>query len=201
MSIKPNLLLDLDQTLIYSEPSEDFDFTTNQDKMDKMDHHDMDGVYVIFQRPGLQTFLTYLFENFNISIWTAASKDYALFIINNIILKDPSRKLDWIFFSYHCEISKKHTGHSKSLSVLWDIYKIPGYSKKDTVIIDDYNEVFDTQRGNCIVAEPFIFSNNDSENDDFLIRLIPHLINMKNYIKKNQGTEPAMDVNIKLKVK
>ena len=199
MSTKPNVLLDLDLTLVYSEPAEDFDFVANKDKMDRIGHEDMDGVYIIFQRPGLQTFLTYLFENFNVSVWTAASKDYALFIIDKIILKEPDRKLDWIFFSYHCDISKKHTGRSKSLSMLWDVYNIPGYSKRDTVIIDDHIEVFDTQRGNCIIAEPFVFSNEGSEEDDYLDRLIPQLVNMKNYIIKDEGNEPAMNLNIKMK--
>jgi len=199
MSTKPNILLDLDQTVIYSEPAENFDFEGNAEKMEKIPHTDMEGVYVIFERPGLQTFLSYLFENFNVSIWTAASKDYALFITKNIILKEPSRKVDWIFFSYHCEISKKRTGRSKSLSILWDIYEIPGYSKKDTVIIDDNSEVFDTQRGNCIVAEPFVFSQEGSEDDDYFQRLLPQLMKMKKYIDNKEGIEPAMNVNIAIK--
>ncbi len=199
MSPKPNVLLDLDQTLICSEACEDFDFEVNEDKMNKIEYEDMDGVYIIFQRPGLQPFLSYLFENFNVSVWTAASKDYALFIIDKIILKEPSRELDWIFFSYHCDISKSKTSRSKSLSVLWDIYNIPGYSKEDTVIIDDNSEVFETQRGNCIIAEPFIFSEDDSEEDNYLDRLIPQLVKMKKYIAAKEGTEPAINVNIKMK--
>ena len=41
-----------------------------------------DGHYKVFERPGLQEFLDYLFANFNVSVWTAASKSYALFIID-----------------------------------------------------------------------------------------------------------------------
>ena len=201
MPKKPNILLDLDQTVIYAEPSENFDFDGNAEKMAKLSHADMDGVYVIFERPGLQPFLSYLFENFNVSVWTAASKDYALFITKNILLKEQSRKVDWIFFSYHCDISKKKSGRSKSLSMLWDVYDIPGYLPRDTVIIDDYSEVYDTQKGNCILAEPFIFSNEGSEDDDYFQRLIPELIKMKKYIDTEKGTDPAMNVNIAIKIK
>ena len=64
--------------------------------------------YIIFERPGLQQFLTFLFKYFNVSIWTAASKDYALFIIDKIIIAgNKDRKIDYVFFSYHCGISKK----------------------------------------------------------------------------------------------
>ena len=59
------------------------------------------------ERPHLQEFLDYLFENYNVSIWTAASKDYALYIINYVILKEPERKLNFVFFSHHCDIAKK----------------------------------------------------------------------------------------------
>jgi hypothetical protein len=55
----------------------------------------MENYYIIFERPGLQQFLTFLFKNFNVSIWTAASKDYALFIIDKIIIAgNKNRKID-----------------------------------------------------------------------------------------------------------
>jgi len=108
MRHKSNIVLDLDQTLISSEIIKEFDFTQNKEKSKKFNFHNMDEYYLVFERPGLQSFLDNLFENFNVSIWTAASKDYALFIIEKIILKNnPKRKLDWVFFSYHCRISKK----------------------------------------------------------------------------------------------
>ena len=138
-----NIILDLDQTLISAEAEEDYDFNKNKNKAKLFNFKDMDGYYIVFERPNLQSFLDYVFENFNVSVWTAASKDYALFIIEKIILCDkPERKLDWIFFSYHCDISKKITKHTKDLSMLWDIYKIDNYEKDNTLIIDDYDEVY-----------------------------------------------------------
>ena len=115
---KLNILLDLDETLISSKASEEFNFK-NKKKMKKFDFEDMDGYYIIFERPNLQKFLTYVFENFNVSVWTAASKDYALFIIDKIIIGNrKNRKLDYIFFSYHCDISKKMVKGIKRLQIL-----------------------------------------------------------------------------------
>ena len=99
MPNKPFLFLDLDQTIISAEASEDFNFVKHHKKIKKFHYENMEGYYLIFSRPNLQEFLDYIFKNFNVSVWTAASKDYALFIIDKIILKDlPERKLDYIFF-------------------------------------------------------------------------------------------------------
>lgn len=166
------ILLDLDQTLISAEASEEFDIKKEKDKAKKFKFHDMEGFYVVFERPGLQKFLDFLFKNFNVSIWTAASKDYALFIIDKIILAGKKdRRLDYIFFSYHCDVSRTEKGGSKDLSMLWDIYKLDGYDQKNTLILDDYDEVYNTQPHNCIMAKPFEFTEKDSEKDTYLKRL------------------------------
>ena len=163
-----NVILDLDQTLISAEDWDEKDFEENKEKAKKFTFHDMDGYYIVFERPHLQSFLDYLFANFNVSVWTAASKDYALFIIDQIILTKPNRHLDWVFFSYHCDISKKKKNGSKDLGMLWDEYKLEGYNKDNTIIIDDYEEVHDTQPDNCVIAAAFEFTNESSDRDKYL---------------------------------
>ena len=151
----------------------------------------MDGYYYIFYRPGLQEFLDYLFDNFDVSVWTAASKDYALFIIEKLVLAGrPERKLDYVFFSYHCKISNKLKNGSKDLSILWDIYKLDGYTKQNTYILDDYDEVYNTQKNNCIIAPPFYFTAEKSEKDRFLLNLIPELEKMRIRIEKKEDLKP-----------
>ena len=176
-----NIILDLDQTLISGECTDDYDISEYKKKMKKFEYGDMEGFYIIFERPGLQEFLDFLFENFNVSVWTAASKDYALFIIDNMLLKNkPERKLDYIFFSYHCDISEELKGGSKNLEMLSDVYNLPGYTKDNTVIIDDNSEVIDTQPDHVIVALPFYFLDENSENDDFLEKIAkPKLLELK----------------------
>jgi len=185
---KFNILLDLDQTLISAEAEDDYDFVGNREKAKLFNFHDMEGYYVVFERPGLQKFLDFLFKNFNVSVWTAASKDYALFIIDKIINQNkPERKLDWIFFSYHCDLSRKLLKGSKDLSILWELYKITGYSSENTIIIDDYDEVYNTQKNNCIVALPFEFGESNSEKDIYLEKL-QEILN----ISKNSNTSSKL---------
>ena len=189
---RKKFILDLDETIISAEAAEEYDFEKYKKKASKFRFEPMEGYYIIFERPYLQEFLDFLFKNFDVTVWTAATKDYALFIINKIILgKKENRKLDFIFFSYHCNISKKIKNGSKDLSMLWDVYKIKGYNKKNTLILDDYDEVYTTQKDNCIIAEQFKFVNENSEKDVFLKKLKrkikKHLIsddNVQNTIKK-----------------
>jgi hypothetical protein len=95
----------------------------------------------------------------------------------------PERKLDYIFFSYHCNISKKLKKGSKDLSMLWDVYEIEGYNNKNTFILDDLDEVFEIQNDNCIIADQFKFVKKNSENDNFLKQLIPKI---KKYVLKKE---------------
>jgi TFIIF-interacting CTD phosphatase-like protein len=191
---KLNFILDLDETLISAEATEDYDFEKYKTKAKKFKFEPMEDYYIIFERPYLQEFLNFLFENFNVSVWTAASKDYALFIIEKIILKDhPERKIDYIFFSYHCNVSKKLKNGTKDLSMLWDICKMQGYNKNNTIILDDYDEVYDTQNNNCIIAEPFKFVENNSENDNFFKNLIPKI--QKHVLSKKRLNVKKINVN------
>jgi len=197
---KPNVFLDLDQTVISSETfSGKF---SDWEKANKFNYKIMEDCYIVFERPGLQKFLKFLFSNFNVSIWTAASKDYALFIIENIIIdKKKSRHIDWIFFSYHCDISSSIKKGTKDLSILWDKYKIPGYNKSNTIIIDDYDEVYKTQPTNCVKVKPFEFFEHGSENDNFLEKLAKELRLIKKSIKIGKlQNNIANNINNNLKI-
>jgi len=191
------IIIDLDQTFISAEDMNDYDATKNKYKSKKFHSVHMENYYIVFERPGLQKFLDFLFAgDFDVSVWTAASKDYALFIIDKIIIADkPNRKLEWVFFSYHCDISKKQTGNTKDLSILNGLFNIPDYSRKNTVIIDDYDEVYKTQPDNCIIAYPFEFENEGSENDDYLTLLEQELVKMN----KNKAVKLADNPNTTIK--
>jgi TFIIF-interacting CTD phosphatase-like protein len=176
---KPCLILDLDETIIYSVSREEKKNLSKEEKekLNSMKTHTMDkGYYTVIERPGLQEFLDFAFKNFNVAVWTAASKDYALFIIDEIILnKDKIRELDWILFSYHCDVSKKEKGSIKDLRLVWDTYKMDGYNKDNTIIMDDHPDVYGAQKKNCIFMYPFQLDNDNSAGDKFLLKLIPHL--------------------------
>ena len=182
---KPNIFLDLDNTIISAEALEDFPFTRKDifKKLTQFTFYNMDGYYLVFERPHLQEFLDYLFKNFNVSVWTAASKDYALFIVDKVILKK-NRKLNYVFWDYHGKISKKKyktisNGDPKNLKLLWEHFKLNGIDEKNTLIIDDFSDVTDIQPGNSIRIKEFNVLDENSENDNELLGNIIPQINQK----------------------
>jgi TFIIF-interacting CTD phosphatase-like protein len=175
-----HVILDLDQTIISAEVLEDFDRSEKTfEKAIKFDFENIDGYYIVFLRPGLQEFLKFLFKNFKVSVWTAASQAYAHFIIDKILLEDQDRKLENVFFDYHCKLSKKWKKKTKDLSNLWEKFGYTQYNYDNTIIIDDLNEVYNTQPNNCISIKAFEFTDKDSVNDTELLKLKDILKNMK----------------------
>lgn len=206
---KLNVILDLDQTLLSAENYEYFvnghrksrkkylkRYNETKNSFDKVV---MDKDYIVFLRPGVQDFLDNLFENYNVSVWTAASKNYATFIIENIILtKDkPERKLDYVFFAYHCDISMDKTDNTKDLTILWEEFELDGYNKDNTIIIDDYEEVKDTQPDNCINVKPFQFIEEGSEGDKELKKVLKRVEKFKKYGIKTNGNKKKYILNSK----
>jgi TFIIF-interacting CTD phosphatase-like protein len=175
-----NILLDLDNTLISAEPITDFPFTKEgmREKAMNFPIHNMDGYYIVFERPDLQDFLDYLFSNYNVAVWTAASKDYAIFIVEHILLKKPNRTLDFILFSYHGDIAyKKHKG-TKNLKLIWDTLELDGYTPDNTIIIDDLKDVYDTQPTNAINIKAFEILDDGSEHDKELLDVVTRQLEM-----------------------
>ena len=130
----------------------------------------MPGYYIIFERPHVQEFLDYLFSHHNVAVWTAASRDYAYFVIKAALLDGhPERELDFVLHGDHTKMSRKLTGKPKALSLLWG--RLPGYEKSNTVLIDDNNEVFRRQKRNVIPVPAFIAQDKGSEKDNYLTLL------------------------------
>jgi len=200
MTDKPNLYLDLDNTLISAV---DYKTHSRMSKKDKDLYEEtlgkpskMDGVYIIYKRPYLDDFLDYIFTHYNVSIWTAASKNYALFIYDNIIIPDSKmneRELNNLLFSYHCNLSKKkfNKDNPKKLKMLTDVYD--NTTMKNTIIIDDHPDVYSCQKHNCIKAEDFdLEESSNGLQDDFLKRCLEA---MKKYNSETDVTILVKNIN------
>lgn len=185
---KPHFFLDLDETLISAVDNSEFDpdDSKQKERAAKLESVDMEDYYKVFKRPGLDEFLDYLFDNFTVSIWTAATGDYAAFIAKNIILSKPHRNLDWVFFSYHCDISEDKMGSTKDLRMLTEEFGLPS-TYKSAVILDDNENVYKAQPNKCIRAKPFDFFEEGAENDNFLINIIPKLASVKSAMIKGSN--------------
>lgn len=145
-----NVVLDLDSTLIYSSS------VNNLGEIEGRFFYKIYDDLVIIARPNLFEFLEWLFSNFNVSVFTYADKDYALFIIENFILRNKKRKLDFIFYRYHVEMGRRlYNGRIKDLRLLWDTFHMFGFNDKNTVIIDDNEDVIRSNPNNSIYIKPF----------------------------------------------
>lgn len=177
MTDKLNIILDLDNTIISAVPLDEYPWgEESKNKTQQLTVYNMEDYYLVYERPYLQEFLDYIFEHFNVSVWSAASKNYVLFIINNIIKKKPNRQLQFIFFSYHCNLSKKlYNGGLKQLDMLWECFELPIYNPSNTIIIDDLKRIKKIQPCNCFNIKPFEFTDKDSTKDNELKKLISYL--------------------------
>lgn len=173
-----HVLLDLDATIICSTDSDKPSLSTDEYKrLQHLEHHRMDDLYTIFERPFLQKFLDYLFANYKVSVFTASSKNYCLFIIDKFILTKPERKLEFVFFSYHCNLSKnKYNGNNKRLSLLnFDFELADIFPLETTVLIDDHEGWIKDQSEVVLTIKPYDIYHPDAENDVELVTTIAQL--------------------------
>ena len=190
---KPNLVLDLDNTLLSAVPVEEIKWTDeNRNLACEFPFYNMEDYYLVFERPGLQQFLDYIFQNFNVAIWSAASKDYVLFIVDKIIKKKPGRKLEFILFSNHCDECKKtKRGSIKLLDFLCDRYKLGNFSKENTFIIDDNDIVIKHNPTNSIHIKEFEFEDGPvCKEDRELLHLIPHMDRIVQGYRESRMVDP-----------
>ena len=121
------IVLDLDETLLHAVSTKELHdkFSSRAQKamlaniVKSLKVHDMKDTdekgkersfYIVFERPGLQDFLDYLFDNFKVLVWTAATKDYAAFIVDKILIQGKPRKLHYLFVNHHGKKSAKKFG-------------------------------------------------------------------------------------------
>lgn len=193
---RPKIILDLDNTLINSLDPDEFKKIPSEVK-EKFKIIPMDNYYHVFERPYLQDFLTYLFDNFDVSVFTAADKDYAIFICENFIQTKKGRKLDYILYRDHCDISEKIYGSPKKLHLLWDVLGLKEFNPCNTFIIDDLDDVYNNNKGNSIKAHKFeILSEKgrfrpSSVEDKFLVKVKERLekIRERHQIGKNHKVD------------
>jgi TFIIF-interacting CTD phosphatase-like protein len=174
-----NVLLDLDNTIINSlEPDEikivnpsfrGFQWSQEPSSFETHFHYeDMDPFFRVYGRPHLETFLDFLFEHFNVGVFTAAESEYALFIVKHFIETKPGRKVNVIFYRYHVDAGEKRYGDGKikDLRLLWEHYKIPYLHPYNTILIDDLIDVKETNPFNVFRIKSFDVIKGTKPNED-----------------------------------
>lgn len=146
------IILDLDETLIHAVPKGTSELSHITQGLP---YHEFSEFY-IFERPNLEEFLRILVEDYRLAVWTAAQKEYATFVVNNILkpkLEGAARQIEWYLHADHCDISSKLSGVLKDLRVL-PVFGLPYASPDDALIVDD-NTFIDRQEHRVINIVPF----------------------------------------------
>lgn len=170
-----NVILDLDNTLIHSVDKGEFCINKNVlKKMEKFTFHDMKPHFIVFERPGLQDFLTFLFKNYNVAVWSAGTPTYVDYIIDHVVQRNlKSRKLVFVYNSKDCERSKKKYESIKDLRYVYS--KNKGWDQSNTVIIDDLIDVYNSNPKNTIQIKDFNFCGKGSTTDNHLDKILKML--------------------------
>jgi hypothetical protein len=192
MSCRLNIILDLDNTIINSIA---YPRVPLVPKGLKLDYKDI-GDFITFKRPHLDRFLTFLFENFNVGVYTLGSRDYAEDIVWNFIQHVPNRKVDFILSREDEIINKSLEKYNrfnltKNLNYIWNDLRVYDYYPCNTFIIDDNPYVKQSNQVNTISIHKFevLFDNNqfnqECEFDNVLLEVIKELAKLK---KEYEGT-------------
>jgi len=156
------LVLDLDETLVYSTKSrlsESEDFIVAD--------------YFVYKRPGLEDFLKYIEQNFWVAIWTSSTEEYAEEVIKNILPQN--YPLRFIYGRTKCTITFLYELNEYILAKNLSKLRRKNYSLEKILIVDDSPEKLRRNYGNHIRVEPFVGSNDDIE----LFQLIKYLEKIK----------------------
>lgn len=164
---KPNLVLDLDETLIHSIIGS----KENNDYEQK--HHFLCSIeagsnkYYVFFRPGLFEFLNKVYQDFNLYVYTFGTTEYANIVINCINEKMKKNIFQKVYCREDFVFGKK---------MLFDV------NEYDTVIIDDNVNAWTEFQTNIIQIHPFFGPKvNYFEFDDELELMSDRLEIIKNF--------------------
>ncbi|ABF70610.1 hypothetical protein [Trichoplusia ni ascovirus 2c] len=167
---KPTIFLDLDHTLIcaYKQNSEDTELAKNVNFLTPIISF---ANYDVYKRPHVDKFLKFLFRNFYVAVWTAASNEYAAVITSKVILGDSqTRNLDMFLTDEDTKEAHRELGGVKNLDAIWALWGAHHIIKEGlAVIVDDLPDVMLTQPDKCIHVKPFIASASDAVIDDGLL--------------------------------
>lgn len=156
---KPLLILDLDETLLHASATllrPDFDFQVFH--------------YYVYKRPGLDHFLRVCAEWFELAIWSSASDDYVVEIVQRIMPPDIPLAFVWgrsrctllvapqvDEFGYYNTDYPSHYEYAKKLRKV----RARGFDLKKVLIVDDTPHKVQNCYGNAIYPTPYLGSADD----------------------------------------
>lgn len=168
---KPLLILDLDETLIYSThkkeyKNEKYDFIIDED-------------YYVKKRPFVDEFLIEISNHFELAVWTAATRDYGEYIVKELFEKN-NLKLEFFYSREKCvqkEYSRSMYDYYAQKYYIKDLNKIKKiFDLNKVLMLDDLHISLERNYGNLVKVNPFKGENTDTH----LISVKEFLLSIKN---------------------
>ncbi len=165
------LILDLDETLIHAteEKSErEADFLVGQ--------------YFVYKRPFLDEFLEFCFENFDVAVWTTATKSYAGEILKTVLKEDQNlrfcRTRERCTFAFDAE-EREHFFAKRMHKI-----RRRGYKLESVIVVDDSPNVWQNSYGNLVRAAKFEGGESDDE-----LKVLPIYLDKLKSVKNIRSIE------------
>jgi TFIIF-interacting CTD phosphatase-like protein len=135
---------------------------------------------LVYIRPYAPQFLAWAFLNYKVIFWTAATRQYALAVLQGLLTDSgaaAAAAAHILFSRQTTEICEKATGHHKLISFISNYI-----DEEPALIIDDRQEVYNSQPLNAYLIAPFIATSLDSGAGD------RELVNLTVFLHLNDGT-------------
>ncbi|MBN1853686.1 MAG: HAD family hydrolase [Pirellulales bacterium] len=150
MIIKPLLILDLDETLVFSDEA----------PLDRPCDFQV-GPFFVYKRPHLDEFLTAVASEYQLAVWSSATSDYVTAVVDKLL---PSNvELEFVWARKRCV--RRMDFDRQEQVWLKDLRKVKkqGYDLERTLIVDDEPLKLVRNYGNAIYIKPFVGDPLDAE--------------------------------------
>jgi TFIIF-interacting CTD phosphatase-like protein len=156
---RPLLVLDLDETLIYSV----------EDPLVRLADHRI-GPFHVYRRPHLERFLTGAAEEYDLAVWSAATPDYVRAAVAAVVPRDI--QLAFVWGRDRC--TQRFDPEQMERYFVKDLKKVKrkGYSLSRMLIVEDTPQKVERQYGNAVYVTSWEGS---PEDDDVLLLLLDYL--------------------------
>jgi RNA polymerase II subunit A small phosphatase-like protein len=147
--LRPLLILDLDETLIYGTEA----------PLDRSPDFETD-VFSIYQRPHLRTFLDQITPSFELAVWSAASSTYVEAVVRRIF---DGRSLAFAWAVDRC--TSKRDVEMDTFYWVKDLAKVKrrGFDLARVLVVDDTPRKAERNYGNAVYVAPFVGDPSDAE--------------------------------------
>lgn len=136
-----------------------------------------DGTLLVSSRPWARDMLLFLFKYFDVGIWTAACREYAIEVLRIVVGEENLNKFQFIYTREKCIKLKETNQYIKPLHKIWRISmaKRKGWNRKNTIIVEDTQDTCIKNYGNAVYVPKFLTGQN---NDPVLVYLCPYLFKL-----------------------